>query len=84
MQKNAMDKEINSSRDCQTWDLVKKPNGPKVIKRGCVFVLKDNDDGTRRWKARLVIKGYLQSEGIYYFETFSPVVRFIRLEFFLS
>ena len=38
-----------------------------------IYKRKVNPDGSTCYKARLVIKGYEQKEGIYYDETYAPV-----------
>ena len=58
----------------RVWDLVKLPNGEKVI--GCKQVFKTKKDSLGnidRYKVRLVAKGFIQKEGIDYIETFSPI-----------
>jgi hypothetical protein len=37
--------------------------------------LKEEDGGKKRYKARLVVKGFSQKKGIYFDEIFSPVVK---------
>ena len=49
-----------------------------------MFRIKTEIDGNRRFKARLVIKGYLQRKGIDYAEIFSPVVKLTSTRILLS
>ncbi|XP_074327310.1 uncharacterized protein LOC141665234 [Apium graveolens] len=72
----AMQKEIQALQDNNTWTLVDLPKGKKPI--GCKWVYKvklKSDGSLERCKARLVAKGFTQKYGIYYQETFSPVVK---------
>nr|CAN83337.1 hypothetical protein VITISV_004574 [Vitis vinifera] len=72
--KQAMDDEMNSMYMNGVWDLVELPHGCKLV--GCKWVFKtkrDSSEKIERYKARLVVKGYSQREGIDFKETFSPV-----------
>ena len=69
----------------QVWDLVKVPNGIKPV--GCKWVYKRKrgiDGKVETFKARLVVKGYTQKEGIDYEETFSPVAMLKSIRILLS
>jgi len=46
--------------------------------------LKKIDNDSVRSKARLVVKGYSEIEGIHFHETFSPVVRYSTLRFLFA
>jgi hypothetical protein len=60
----------------KTWDLVKLPPGKKAVSCKCVFTVKQNPEGkVERYKARLVARGYSQTYGIDYDETFAPVAK---------
>lgn len=69
----AMKREMESLKNYQTWELVDRPKDKKVIKNRWVYQSKE---GTEKapFKARLVVKGYMQdTKGV---ELFSPVVRY--------
>jgi hypothetical protein len=75
--KQAMDDDMSSLLKNQTWELKALPDGQPVVSCRWVFKSKLKMDGTiERYKARLVARGFSQTEGIDYFETFSPVVRY--------
>jgi hypothetical protein len=49
-----------------------------------VYRLKEEDGGKKRYKARLVVKGFAQKKGIYFDEIFSPVVKMTSIRTILS
>ncbi|GMF42807.1 unnamed protein product [Phytophthora fragariaefolia] len=76
----AVDSEIQSHEDNETWVLVLRPKGLNVLKNGWVYVIKYKSDGSvDRFKARLVIKGFLQKYGIDYTEIFVVRMEILRL-----
>lgn len=80
----AMEDEMNSLHLNETWELVELPKGKKALKNRWVFVLKNEADGSKRHKARLVVKGYGQKHGIDFNEIFSPVVKHSSIRVVLS
>lgn len=72
----AMLSEVNSLKENQTWDLINLPKGRRALPCKWVFKIKTNPDGSvDKFKARLVVKGYSQQQGVDYDMTFSPVAR---------
>ena len=59
--------------------MVPRPKGQKVIRGKWVHNIKVDRDGNRRYKARWVICGNEQTQGIDFDETFAPVIRFETL-----
>ncbi|XP_020240280.1 uncharacterized protein LOC109819099 [Cajanus cajan] len=69
----AMDQELEALARNNTSVLVDKPPDKNLIGCKWVYKVKHKQDGTvERHKARLVVKGYTQIEGIDFMDTFSP------------
>ncbi|GJX60795.1 retrovirus-related pol polyprotein from transposon TNT 1-94 [Tanacetum coccineum] len=66
-----------------TWTITDLPLGKKVIGYKWVYKTKYNSDETiERHKARLVILGNKQVEGINYNETFAPIAKMVTVRVF--
>ena len=75
--KEAMDEEMRSLIMNETWDLVSRPRGKNLVSSKWVLKSKVKPDGVlEKRKARLVARGFSQTHGVDYFETFSPVARY--------
>ena len=79
-----MDDEIRSLEKKDTWVLTELPAGKRALLNKWVFRIKTEPDGKRRFKARLVVKGYSQRKGIDYAEIFSLVVKLTSIRILLS
>ena len=54
----AMKDEMDSLLGNQTWKLTKLPVGKKALHNKWVYRIKNEHDGSKRYKARLVVKGF--------------------------
>ena len=79
-----MKEEMDSLVNNQTSDLVKLPAGKRVLQNKWVYRLKEEDGGKKRYKARLVVKGFAQKKGIDFDEIFSHVVKMTSIRTILS
>ncbi|KAH9801351.1 retrovirus-related pol polyprotein from transposon RE1 [Citrus sinensis] len=83
--KTAMQIEYNALMENQTWTLVPASQATKIVGCKWVFRIKYNADGSvSKYKAWLVAKGFHQTPGIDYFETFSSVVKQSTVRIILS
>jgi hypothetical protein len=71
----AIRNEFTGLDDQHTWEYVLIPEGVKLLKTKWVFKIKRVEGRETIYRARLVVKGYTQVEGVDYHEIFSPVVR---------
>ena len=82
---DAMNAEIQSMYDNKVWDLVELP--PECRTVGCKWIFKkktDMDGNVQTYKARLLAKGFTQTQGIDYEETFSPVAMLKSIRILLA
>nr|KAJ0225358.1 hypothetical protein LSAT_V11C100003830 [Lactuca sativa] len=71
--KEEMDNKIKSMTENQVWNLVDNVPGHNIV--GCKWIFKkktDMDGKVHTFKDRLVAKGFTQTLGVDYDETFSP------------
>ena len=79
-----METEMTSLTDNGTWELVDLPPGRKAIKNRWVYVTQRMQEKKPLYRARLVAKGFTQTAGIDYEETFAPVACLDSLRLLLS
>ena len=79
-----MKDEMDSLLRNQTWELTELPVGKKTLHNKWVYKIKNEHDGSKRYKARLVVKGFQQKEGIDFTEILSQVVKMSTIRLVLG
>nr|CAN73722.1 hypothetical protein VITISV_041002 [Vitis vinifera] len=80
----AMKDEMDSLLGNRTWELTELPIGKKALHNKWVYRIKNEHDRSKRYKTRLVVKGFQQKEGIDYIEIFSLIVKMSTIRLVLG
>jgi hypothetical protein len=76
----AMQEEYESFMTNDTWTLVPLPTDKKPISCKWVFKIKQGANGeVENYKAKLVARGFTQTYGVDYNETFAPIAKFTSI-----
>ena len=71
-----VNEEFQALAKNNTWEITTLPKGKRPVGCKWIFTIKYNADGSiNRYKAKLVAKGFTQSYGVDYEETFAPVAK---------
>lgn len=73
--KKAMDEEVESLLDNETFTLTQPPQNREIVGGKWVYTIKTGLNDEETYKARYVAKGYSQVPGVDYHETFAPTAR---------
>ena len=79
-----MKDEMDSLLGNQIWELTELLVGKKALHNKWVYRIKNEHDGSKRYKARLVVKGFQQKKGIDCSEIFSPVMKMSTIRLVLG
>lgn len=73
---DAMMEQMESIATNKFWNLIQLPSGHSTISCKWIYKTRRNVTANIEWyKVRLVAKGFTKREGIYYQETFSPILK---------
>lgn len=75
--------EIQSLLKNHTWDVVDNPGDKKLLDSRWIFKRKLNGSDYI-YKSRLVVKGFMQTEGVDFKETYAPVARLQTIRILLA
>ena len=79
-----MKDEMDSLLGNQTWELIELPKEKKAQHNKCVCRIKNEHDSSKRYKAKLIVKGFQQKKGIDYSKIFSPIMKMSTIRLILG
>ncbi|GJX81344.1 retrovirus-related pol polyprotein from transposon TNT 1-94 [Tanacetum coccineum] len=81
----AMQEELNEFERLEVWELIPHPDRVMIITLKWIFKVKlDELGGVLKNKARLVVRGYRQEEGIDFEESFASIARLEAIRIFIA
>ena len=83
--KAAMDREFKSLEENGVWELVRPPSGQGIVSGKWHFAHKlDYEGNVVKYKTRFVARGFTQTPGIDFHDTYSPTAKLSRLRTVLA
>lgn len=79
-----MQDEIDSLMLNNTSELAELPKDKKALHNKWIYKIKQEVNRSKRYEARLIVKGFQQREGIDFDEIFSPVVKHTTIQVVLD
>lgn len=81
----AIEEEMEALQKNNTWELIPLPRGKKTVGCWWIFTVKHNATGSvNKYEAQLVAKGFTQTYGVDYDETFAQVSKINTIRVLLS
>lgn len=82
--KLAMEKEMNSLKENNTFTLTTVPENKNVVGGKWVYNIKKDDKNNEEYKARYVAKGYSQIKDVDYYETYAPTTKMTTIRILMQ
>jgi hypothetical protein len=83
--KSAMDEKINSFTSLDVYEWIVSPLNTRILPGHWIYTVKENEQGLiDRYKARYVINGNKQKDGIDYDEIYAPVAKQTSIRLLLA
>lgn len=83
--KKAMKQKITALENNGTWELTSLSIGKRALSSKWLYKVKHKANGlVEQYKARLVILGNTQKEGVDFTETFAPITKIVKVRTLLS
>jgi hypothetical protein len=77
--------EYASIMQNDVWEVVPRPDGKSMISSKWLYKIKYVPDRSiEKYKARFVVRGFSQREGVDYSETFTPVAQYTSIQSVIS
>ena len=76
MEESCSERDAGPRKKNKTWEILQKPREKMLVGCKWVFMVKCRADRSiERYKVRFFAKGYKQTYGINYQETFAPIAK---------
>lgn len=82
--KEAIDREMQTLKENNTWEICDPPRNDKVVSSKWVFKIKRGNQNSPQYKARLVARGFEQDDILDLNECYAPVAKLSTVRLFVT